>query len=83
MFAGVFVQKGQYLFFPELKVAITSAKGIVKFYPLRERREKERKDKEKRDFAGIKDGRDIRGDSALHREHLAPSKPSKCKLSAV
>ncbi|XP_020615751.1 WW domain-containing adapter protein with coiled-coil-like isoform X1 [Orbicella faveolata] len=43
----------------------------------RERREKERKDKEKRDFVGSKDGRDIRGDSSLHREHLASSKPSK------
>jgi len=53
------------------------------FFSYRERREKERKDKEKRDFAGSKDGRDIRGDPSLHREHLASSKPSKCEFSVV
>ena len=46
----------------------------------RERRDKERKEKEKRDLAGTKDDRDARGDPTLHREHLASSKPSKCKF---
>ena len=53
------------------------------FTSYRERREKERKDKEKRDFVGSKDGRDIRGDSSLHREHLSSSKPSKCECNIV
>lgn len=53
------------------------------FSSYRERREKERKDKEKRDFVASKDGRDIRGDSSLHREHLASSKSSKCELNVV